>query len=142
MKRSFSLSSVIVLICLIGVGTLIYFSPIPMTQRKAEKAALSAFGAERNTFLDIVKSVPMNNSLLEILFDVENVQYMDVPDGLTESGVESIYIIDDVVYFEFHNSIMGVTPFGILHADDISMLDDWYKTKQIEDDWYYYRIVS
>ena len=67
---------------------------------------------------------------------------MDVPDGLTESGVESIYIIDDVVYFEFHNSIMGVTPFGILHADDISMLDDWYKTKQIEDDWYYYRIVS
>jgi len=80
--------------------------------------------------------------LLEVLFDVDYAQYVDVPDELSEIGIGSIYIIDGAVYFEYYNTIMGVTPFGILHTNDTSLLDDWYKTKRIEDDWYYYRIVS
>lgn len=76
------------------------------------------------------------------LLGLDHVRDIAVPDALANIGIDSIYAVDDGIYFEYSKSIMDVTPFGILQTKDAKRLDGWYKTKPIEPDWYYYRIVS
>lgn len=135
----------LLLVLLVGVGIvsiLVYVLPIPITLRKAESRAFFDYVDNLEDFNSIADHMSTERNFVESLLDIEFAQDILIPDTLSTIGIGSIYEIEDVVYFEYYDSIMGVTPFGILRAKDVSVLDEWYRIKQIEGNWYFYRIAS
>jgi len=141
MKNFYRFIFTTVSILLVGIFAFLYFSPVPITQWKAAHKAFSDFENNREIFINVAESAPTKN-FFEVLLDIDLVHEVSVPDELTAIGIEYVYSSDNVVYFEYHDAIMGLTTFGILRTDDVSVLLEWYRTEQIEADWYYYRIVS
>lgn len=121
---------------------LLYIAPVPVTQSKAQQRAFNDYSSHSAIFADFAADISLDANPMESLLQIDPLESIPVPDELAALGIESIYATNDVVYFKYSDSIMGMTPFGILITQDISALDEWYKTIPIEDDWYYYRIVS
>lgn len=128
-----------------GVFALLAFmciSPTPLTQKKAESRALYDFKANRKEFVKIVNDTSLNTMSLATVLGIKPTEEYSIPDNLTSVGINSIYAADGVLYFEYEDSIMWSTPFGILYTNDTSSIDEWYRLVPIENGWYYYRIVS
>lgn len=110
--------------------------------RKAEKRALSDFSTNKEEFIEISSTANLNDMPFSTIWGNAPVTEIPIPNALTTMGINSIYVVDGILFFEYEDSIMWTTPFGILYTKDVSNLEDWYRLLQIEDDWYYYRIVS
>ena len=68
------------------------------------------------------------------------VQHISVPEQLSAIGVKDIYSVNDIIYFEYTGSIMGVIGYGVLYVEDYSKISEWYYVKLIEENWYYYNV--
>lgn len=65
-----------------------------------------------------------------------------VSEELNALGVEEIYIVDENVYFELADRVLWMFPQGILYTEEYNDIPSWYITEKIDENWYYYRIVS
>lgn len=65
-----------------------------------------------------------------------------VSEELNALGVEEIYVVDENVYFELSDRVLWRFPQGILYAKTFDDIPSWYVTERIDENWYYYRIVS
>ena len=118
MKKNTVLSIAIAIVLLMSIGAYLYCSPFPVTQRKAEQMAFSDFEANRDSFRNIAQNASQEKNILDGLLGLDHVRDIAVPDALANIGIDSVYAVNDGVYFEYSKSIMGVTPFGILQTKD------------------------
>lgn len=116
-----------------------YVLPVPITGYKAERRARTDYAEHKGTFAKIVNETNLQGSLLGRLFGVDKIQ---IPSELESIGIGKAFVASKMLFLEYDDPIMGTTSFGIVYTEDVNSLEEWYRIKPIEDDWYFYRVVS
>lgn len=119
-----------------------YVLPRPITLRKAERKAYFDYAGHKEAFARLADATDLSGDLLNALLSIPPVRKQRVPDELASLGIGSVFVSDGMLFCEYAEGIMGITAFGILFSEDVSALEEWYRTKPIENGWHYYRVVS
>lgn len=118
-------------------------SSCSIVHNNAKARVKKSFVDNRDTFEQVVTNyIGIDHDVRTVLFGMLGAQQIDVPQSLSDAGFYEIYLSGGNVYFEWAKEIMGVTPCGIVYISDESNIDKWFKVEAIEDNWYYYIIVS
>ena len=138
LKRA-AAAGLVIACCFILFG---YVLPWPITLRKAERKAYSDYAGHKEAFARLADETDLSAGSQSGLLGISPVRRQCVPEELASLGIGSIYASDGMLFCEYAEGIMGITGFGILFSGDVSALEEWYRTKPIEEDWHYYRVVS
>lgn len=127
---------------IILIGFALHTHSLPYTVTTAKAKAYSDFKSNKDAFTHIASTTYLGGNIFSSLFGIDRVKEIPVPEELEAIGIGSIFTVEEVLYFEYEAAIMWTTSFGILYAEDEPSLDEWYQLEPVEDNWYYYRIVS
>ncbi len=116
-----------------------YILPFPVTARKAERRARSDYAAHKAILTQLVNETDFRESFLSDLSGITRIQ---LPDEIKSLGIGDAFVVRKMLFLEYEDAIMGITSFGIMFANDVSSLEEWYKIDPIENGWYFYRVLS
>lgn len=129
--------------CIVTVLCCTLLSSCSIARNSAKLRAIKCFQSNYELFEQLAnRSRETRKGVLIDLAGLSSTLQIDVPESLIVAGIGEIYASGGNTYFECTQTIMGVTPCGIVYVTDADEIDEWYKIELIENDWYYYRIVS
>lgn len=109
-----------------------------ITTCKAEKRAFSDYAAHKEILAEVLSEANLGGNPLRAL--LISVYKMPIPSELQSMGIRHVCVNNEMLFVEYNDAIMGTTSYGLLYADDITRLPDWYLVKPIADGWYFYRV--
>lgn len=109
-----------------------------ITTYKAEKRAFSDYVAHKEILAEVLSEANLGGNPLRAL--LISVYKMPIPPELQSMGIRHVCVNNEMLFVKYNDAIMGTTSYGLLYADDITRLPDWYLVKPIADGWYFYRV--
>lgn len=93
-----SLHGVLALVAISGIVAFMCASPIPITQKKAEKRVLHDFNTNREEFVKVVNDVSLNTMPLATVLGIRPIKEFSIPHNLADIGINSIYSADGILF--------------------------------------------